>query len=157
MRRILISNIVLMSKKDLEIKLPEERILDKFLKQEVIYISEIVKFTKRHKIFINSIKELLENFYSKDYLRIDEDILISKKNIHVDKKIIDNIINLIFDKTKVINTSDIESYRNFPKLSLTWNKHLLGHLMINFSESISVKTNGNQYNKIEYVIRRIIE
>ena len=90
--------------------------------------------------------------YKQGYFRIDDDTIIKKELLQFPDTFIDRVENLLIDSmlNNKITTNQITNFNHFPKLSMPWNKHLLGHLMINFSRKIRVKDISKSYLDVEF-------
>ena len=58
-------------------------------------------------------------------------------------------------KGSVINSNDIDNYKNFPVLNMEWNPHLLAHLIKKHGQRLFVLDVGQGYNKITYQIMEV--
>lgn len=143
--------------KSLDIALPQvEYIISKFNEKKIIKIKEITDFYKDNYIVIQNTKSLLDKFYDEGYLRIDEDTIIDSKILNFSNILINRIEEILIYsmRNNEISTSEIETYDVFPILNkVSWNKHLLAHLIKKYSERIYVIDIGNQYNALDYIFK----
>lgn len=130
----------------------EDRILEHFSKLPRFTIDDIFKYLEDHSISTNNKQGIVKLILDKGFFRLDERTIVKTHLINFPKEFIGQVESLLLNSLfgKSLTTKQISNYEYFPKIKLPWNKHLLAHLMINFSEAISVKELGSKYNDIEY-------
>lgn len=129
-----------------------EFLIQKFLVYNKISIKELVDFSNRHFITVQNMKALLDTFYNRGYMRLDEDLIIKTKYLQFPASFIYQIESLIEESLvgDILSTDEIETYDNFPKISINWNKHIFAHLIKNYGDKFYVIDVGNQYNSLSY-------
>jgi hypothetical protein len=135
-----------------EIKKPNNRIIDEFVTKTKFSIQELFDFSKINWINIGNAKALLEIFYENGFFRIDEQTIIQKEYIKFPEYLIHQSEDLIIENmmNDSFFTRYIETYQNFPAINIPWNKHLLAHLIKNYSSRLYVIEHGDSYNNIDY-------
>lgn len=131
-------------------------LINSFKNEQIVSINDIRSRAKNHSIKVTSIKKLLDAFYDAGFIRINDSHLadktgiLSKQNIVFLNQINKNIIKTL----ETVKKTNLDNFRfdTLPKISATWNKHLLAHLIKNTSTIIEVKDVGERYNTISYIL-----
>lgn len=89
---------------------------------------------------------------------MDDEVLGKKELIINDKtipilKILEKEIILRLYYIKEYNLDNMD-YRILPKLNIEWNKHLIAHIILNLSNKLKIKTIGNKYNSLIYIVEK---
>lgn len=134
---------------------PRTRILNAFKDKNKFSINELFRYAEDNFITVYSMKSQLEAFYDEGFMRIDDQTIINKGRIRFPEHLITSIEEILsnsFVKGRLL-LSSIETYDNFPKISLPWNNHLLAHLIKNYSGVYYIEDLGTTYTGIDYEVK----
>lgn len=136
-----------------------ENTINEVMLHNRISISKIRAISIEENQEIFNMKEFLEYFYKKGYMRVNDDyiarkeIILNEHSFRVAQEIERFILPVIEDLGSLL-ISKID-FNILPK-QIKWNNHLLAHLLINNSNKISVKTLGTQYVSLDYELEKEI-
>ncbi len=144
-------NYIITSKNQESIKI-DDLILNYIKSFDRITIKKIMEYLDINYIIINNKQKLLNQVYEIGYLRINDELLVHEKLLNIPSDVIQKIENMLIQSmiNSKISTKQINDYSYFPKFSIPWNKHLLGHIIMFFSQRIMVIQIGSTYLDIEY-------
>jgi len=127
-------------------------LVQKFIGYNKIAIKDIYSYSNRNFINIQNMKTLLDSFYERGYMRLDDDIIINSKLLQFPTQLIVQLEDLIKESIvgDYLSTDEIDTYEKFPKISIPWNQHLLAHLIKRYGERYYVFDIGNQWNSLSY-------
>lgn len=132
---------------------PEQLLLETFGKLDRFEITELRNLIKERKYYIIDYRKLLREFYEIGFMRIDENNLHNKKLIGVPQILVEEIeMLLLYSMVRGKLRSDkIESFKAFTPINIPWNKHILAHIIMNYSKRIRVTEIGSTYKSMEYL------
>jgi len=138
-----------------EIKIPNNRMIDEFKTKTKFNIKELIDYAKANWIVIGNMKTLLESFYDLEFIRIDDENIVQSKMLKFPDWLISQIEELIIENMikGSIFTEEIQTYSEFPKITIPWNEHLLAHLIKNFGSRLYVIESGDTYMHLSYELK----
>ena len=96
---------------------------------------------------------------SDEYVQINIDTMVRKEKLGITQKQLlqlNQLLDLVFDKYKELDTSIFKGYQMLPKMPVPWNKYLLiGIIRSYFDEQFEIENKNNMYNNTDFVIRRL--
>lgn len=127
-------------------------LVQKFIGFNKIAIKDITSYATRNFIYLQNMKTLLDSFYERGYIRLDDDTIINSKLLQFPSQLIVQLEDLIKESIvgEFLSTDEIETFDKFPKISIPWNQHLLAHLIKRYGERYYVLDIGNQWNSLSY-------
>lgn len=107
---------------------------------------------------LNSYLEFMEDM-SDEYVQVNIDTMVRKENLGIAQEQLNQLsqlLDLIFDRYKALDTSAFKGYQMLPKMPVPWNKYLLvGLVRSYFDEQFEIENKNNMYNNTDFVIRRL--
>ena len=96
---------------------------------------------------------------SDEYVQINIDTMVRKEKLGITQEQLmqlNQLLDLIFDRYKELDTSVFKGYQMLPKMPVPWNKYLLiGIIRSYFNECFELENKNNMYNNTDFVIRRL--
>lgn len=96
---------------------------------------------------------------SDEYVQINIDTMVRKEKLGITQQQLlqlNQLLDLVFDKYKELDTSIFKGYQMLPKMPVPWNKYLLiGIIRSYFDEQFEIENKNNMYNNTDFVIRRL--
>lgn len=146
----------LISHKEVEINNTKTLFDSLFLEQQVVEVSSIVEFSKKRRVQINSLVELI-NSHNDTHLLVDKDTLVPISDLGIDEKIysqVEKIITSEMGKKDSMLISELNYFDKLPLIKYKWTEWLIYSCVKKYSEIFDVSLSSLQFNYSNPIIKK---
>lgn len=127
-----------------------------FLEQQIIEVSSIVDFSKKRKVQINSIIDLI-NSHNDTHLLVDKDRLVPINDLGIDEKIYlqaEKVIISEMGKRNSMLISELTCFDKLPTIKHKWSEWLIYSCVKKYSQTLEVSLSNLQFNYSNPIIEK---